>query len=88
MEGLRRYGYNEDANRIAEKFLSMVQKEFRRTGTIVEKYDVERRASDIQGQVQYGYRSNEVGFGWTNGSVQVLVDELSPADRQKVLEGQ
>ena len=88
VEGLRRYGYNDDANRIAEKFLSMVQKEFRRTGTIVEKYDVERRASDIQGQVQYGYRTNEVGFGWTNGVFQVLAGELSPADRQKVLEGQ
>jgi alpha,alpha-trehalase len=78
VEGLRRYGYNDDANRIAEKFLSMVHDEFLRTGNILEKYDVERRAADIQGEVRYGYSSNEVGFGWTNGVYKVLVDELSP----------
>ena len=87
VEGLRRYGYNEDANRIAEKFLGMVHKEFQRTGTILEKYDVERRAADIQGEVRYGYRSNEVGFGWTNGVFKVLLDELPPPDRGRVLEG-
>ena len=87
VEGLRRYGYHEDANRIAGKFLSMVQREFQRTGTIVEKYDVERRAADIRGEIRYGYSSNEVGFGWTNGVFKVLLDELPPADRQKILEG-
>ena len=87
IQGLRRYGYNEDANRIAEKFLSMVDDEFRRTGTILEKYDVERRAADIQGEVRYGYRSNEVGFGWTNGAFKVLLDELPPVNRRRVLEG-
>ena len=86
VEGLRRYGYNADANRIAEKFLGMVNQEFHRTGTILEKYDVERGAGDIQGQVRYGYTSNEVGFGWTNGVFKVLLDELPPVDRQRVLE--
>lgn len=86
VEGLRRYGYNDDANRIAEKFLSMVYEEFRRTGNILEKYDVERRAADIQGEVRYGYNSNEVGFGWTNGVYKVLLDELSP-ERRKAVEG-
>jgi alpha,alpha-trehalase len=84
VEGLRRYGYDDDANRIAEKFLSMVHDEFQRTGTILEKYDVERRAADIKGEVRYGYRTNEVGFGWTNGVFKVLVGELSPEDRRKV----
>ena len=87
IQGLRRYGYNEDANRIAEKFLSMVHHEFRRTGTILEKYDVERRAADIRGEVRYGYSSNEVGFGWTNGVFKVLLDELPLVDRRRVLEG-
>jgi alpha,alpha-trehalase len=86
VDGLRRYGYNEDANRIAGKFLGMVHQEFHRTGTIVEKYDVERSAADIQGEVRYGYSSNEVGFGWTNGVFKVLLDELPPLDRRKVLE--
>jgi alpha,alpha-trehalase len=87
VEGLRRYGYNEDADRITKNFLSMVQHEFRRTGTILEKYDVERRSADVRGEVRYGYGSNEVGFGWTNGAFKVLLDELAPADREKVLEG-
>lgn len=86
VEGLRRYGYDEDANRIAGKFLGMVQHEFRRTGTIREKYDVERRTADIQGEVRYGYSSNEVGFGWTNGVFKVLLGELPSMDRRRVLE--
>src|SRR4029077_8012415 len=85
IQGLRRYGYNEDANRIAEKFLSMVHHEFRRTGTILEKDDGERRARAIQGQVRYGYSSNEVGFGWTNAAFSVLLDELPPTGRRNVL---
>ena len=64
----------------------MVHHEFRRTGTILEKYDVERRAADIRGEVRYGYSSNEVGFGWTNGVFRVLLDELPPVDRRRVLE--
>ena len=84
---MRRYGYNDDAQRIAKKFLSMVYQEFQRTGNILEKYDVERRASDIRGEVRYGYSSNEVGFGWTNGVFKVLIDELPESDRRKVLEG-
>ena len=63
----------------------MVHREFRRTGTILEKYDVERRAADIRGEVRYGYSSNEVGFGWTNGVFKVLLDGLAPVERRKVL---
>jgi alpha,alpha-trehalase len=85
VEGLRRYGYSEDANRIAGRFLGMVHQEFQRTGMILEKYDVERKAADIRGEVRYGYSSNEVGFGWTNGVFKVLLDELPATDRGKIL---
>ena len=47
---------------------------------------IQRRAADIQGEVRYGYSSNEVGFGWTNGVFKVLLDELPPVDRRRVLE--
>ena len=46
VDGLRRYGFHEDADRIAAKFVSLVAKEFDEHGTIVEKYDVRRRESD------------------------------------------
>lgn len=65
VEGLRRYGYNQDADRISEKFLTMVVENFRRDGTIREKYNVVTRSSETQ--VEVGYKANIVGFGWTNG---------------------
>jgi len=69
VEGLRRYGFNQDANRIAAKFVSLVTKEFEEHGTIVEKYDVRRRESDVAADIKFGYSANQVGFGWTNGAV-------------------
>ncbi|HEY1270553.1 MAG TPA: trehalase family glycosidase [Terriglobales bacterium] len=63
--GLRRYGFNEDADRLSYKFLSMVAENFRRDGTIREKYDVKTRSTDTP--VASGYQINVVGFGWTNG---------------------
>ncbi len=70
--GMRRYGYAADADRIAAKWVSLVAKEFAEHGTIVEKYDVERRESDVASGIRFGYSANQVGFGWTNGSILVL----------------
>ena len=67
VEGLRRYGYQAEADRIARKFISLVTKEFEEHGTIVEKYDVKRRESDVAADIKFGYSGNQVGFGWTNG---------------------
>jgi alpha,alpha-trehalase len=65
VEGLRRYGYNTDADRISDKFLSMVLANFRRDGNIREKYNVVTDSSNIK--LTEGYRENIIGFGWTNG---------------------
>ena len=65
VEGLRRYGYNAEADRVSCKFLSMVLDNFARDGTIREKYNVVSDSSNIQ--LAEGYRDNVVGFGWTNG---------------------
>ena len=75
-EGLRRYGYAADADRISREFLSVVEEDYQRTGRIAEKYDVERRTSDLAGEIHFGYRSNEAGFGWTNGVFTALLDAL------------
>jgi alpha,alpha-trehalase len=66
--GLRRYGYHAFADRIAVKFLSLVIKEFNEHNVIVEKYDVERRESQIRDGLKFGYTSNQIGFGWTNAT--------------------
>ena len=71
--GLRRYGFDADADRIAAKFVSLVVKEFDEHGTIVEKYDVRRRESDVAADIKFGYSANQVGFGWTNGAVLELI---------------
>jgi alpha,alpha-trehalase len=71
--GVRRYGYQEDANRLATKFVSLVAKEFDEHGTIVEKYDVRRRESDVAADIKFGYSANQIGFGWTNGAVLELL---------------
>ena len=76
VQGLRRYGYNEDADRLAQKFISLVVKEFEEHGTIVEKYDVVRRESDVAQGIRFGYASNEIGFGWTNGVFIELLSQL------------
>lgn len=85
VQGLRRYGYREAADRIAIKFLTLVRDDYAKNGTIVEKYNVVTRSSDISGGVQFGYRTNEVGFGWTNGVFTTLLDELDTETRQRVL---
>jgi alpha,alpha-trehalase len=74
VEGLRRYGYTADADRVSYKFLSAVAENFRREGTIREKYDVVTRSSEAH--VSAGYQANVVGFGWTNGVFLELLQEL------------
>ena len=66
VEGLLRYGFQDSALAIAEAFTTMVEKEYARTATIVEKYDVERASGEVSEDIAYGYSSNEIGFGWTN----------------------
>jgi alpha,alpha-trehalase len=73
VDGLRRYGFEEDADRIAARFVSLVAKELQEHGTIVEKYDVRRRESDVEAGIRYGYSANQVGFGWTNAVVLELL---------------
>ena len=74
VEGLRRYGFNEDANRISYKFLATIAENFRRDGTIREKYNVVTRSSESG--VHAGYQQNVIGFGWTNAAFLVFLHEL------------
>ena len=74
VEGLRRYGYAADADRLSYEFLSMVAENFRRDGYIVEKYNVVTRSSDAHAQL--GYKMNVVGFGWTNAAFIELLHAL------------
>ena len=74
IDGLRRYGYNADADRVSYEFLSMVAENFRRDGNIREKYNVVTRSSEAH--VELGYQMNVVGFGWTNAAFIELLHGL------------
>jgi alpha,alpha-trehalase len=72
--GMRRYGFDDDANRASYEFLSNVAENFRRDGTIREKYNAITRSSETA--VTAGYHMNIVGFGWTNGTFLDLLHDL------------
>jgi alpha,alpha-trehalase len=75
-EGMRRYGYNEEADRVSYNFLTMVMQNFERDRTIREKYDVVARTAVTH--ITEGYTQNVVGFGWTNATFLVLANQLPP----------
>ena len=63
----------------------MIVKDFREHNTIVEKYDVERRTSQLGAGIKYGYETNVIGFGWTNAAFTELYAELPEREKPKVL---
>ena len=87
VDGLRRYGYTDDAERIAMEFLGLVRHEFLNQGYIVEKYDVVHRGSNVAKNIHFGYSANQAGFGWTNAAFTELNDELTPADQKRLNDG-
>jgi alpha,alpha-trehalase len=76
VEGLRRYGYDTDADRITSKFLAMILRNFRRDQTIREKYNVVTQSAFTH--IVAGYSQNVTGFGWTNAVFLELLHESSP----------
>ncbi len=78
-QGLRRYGYHADADRLTAKFVGLVTKEFEEHAVIVEKYDAVQRESDVEAGIRFGYSANQVGFGWTNAAyIEMLNDAAAP----------
>jgi alpha,alpha-trehalase len=86
VEGLRRYGFQAEADRVSVEFLFMVLRDFAAHHSIKEKYDVVTARSDLGAGVRFGYASNEIGFGWTNAAFLVLYDALTPPAKARFLE--
>lgn len=66
-EGLRRVGHDGLARVIATRFLDTVEREYRASGKLLEKYDLEERRPGGGGE----YPTQD-GFGWTNGVVRAF----------------
>jgi alpha,alpha-trehalase len=64
VEGMRRYEYGADADRITGKYLSTILDNFKREHNIREKYNMATRSSETS--IAAGYAQNVTGFGWTN----------------------
>ncbi|WP_247236206.1 alpha,alpha-trehalase TreF [Telluribacter sp. SYSU D00476] len=61
--GLRNYNINETAYHLRDNWLAIIEKVFRNTGKMMEKYNV----SDTNLEAGGGEYPNQDGFGWTNG---------------------
>jgi len=83
IQGMRRAGFNSDADRVSVKFLDTIQSNFKRTGTIREKYNVVTGSDEAP--VLAGYHENLIGFGWTNGTFLALYHALPPAQQKQVM---
>jgi alpha,alpha-trehalase len=68
--GLSRYGEARAAARIRTGWLATVDREYRASGKLLEKYDV--RAARAGGGGEY---PTQDGFGWTNGVTRALLAE-------------
>ena len=62
VEGLRRYGYAGDAERVARKWVGLVALRHAATGSFFERYDVVDPERAVAGRYE-----TQTGFGWTNG---------------------
>ncbi|MHB9035991.1 MAG: trehalase family glycosidase [Armatimonadota bacterium] len=68
VESLHKYGYHNDARRIAKKFLALVVDQYGRTGKLWEKYNI------LDCNVHLPFERYELPpmHGWTSGSVVFL----------------
>jgi alpha,alpha-trehalase len=75
IEGVRRYGRADLADQAASRWLALIQRTYRATGRMMEKYDVVNTNRKAGG----GEYPTQDGFGWTNGIVLALCAEPAQA---------
>ena len=72
IKGLRNYGFNAAADKVKERWLTLNEKVFERTGKMFEKYNVD----DISLHAGGGEYPLQDGFGWTNGIASALLSNM------------
>jgi alpha,alpha-trehalase len=65
VEGLLAYGYKSGGLRVAREWNGLIDESLAGSGAIKEKYDVVNGTGELA--LRTGYKTNEIGFGWTNG---------------------
>ena len=64
--GLDAEGFRLDAKRISRAFMATIDAGFAKDGTIREKYNVVSGNANVD--VKTGYKTNVIGFGWSNSA--------------------
>lgn len=77
IQGLERYGYHEDARRIALKWLKTNNDWFIRHGVFLEKYNVVQPSKPPL----KGVYPSQTGFGWTNSVFELLCQQYLDTDK-------
>ena len=72
--GLIRYGYVGAALNVSRQFTSTIEANYAHDGTIREKYNVVDASGNVH--VATGYKSNVIGFGWTNAVYTTMMNLL------------
>ncbi|GAB2540561.1 alpha,alpha-trehalase TreF [Rufibacter soli] len=72
IQGLKAYGQNKLAHTIAQNWVRQNLDVYQQTGKLTEKYNVEQPA----GQGGGGEYPNQDGFGWTNGVLLKLLNQM------------
>lgn len=72
VQGLQRYGYHDEARRIATKWLHCNLDWFRAHGEFIEKYNV----VDTTKPPAKGVYPSQIGFGWTNSVFERFCQEF------------
>jgi len=75
IKGLLNYGFKKDAKRIANKWLEMNKKVYKKTGTFWEKYNVVTVDKGKDGRYL-----TQTGFGWTNAIFIKLLNEFNKSN--------
>lgn len=73
IEGLLKYGYTNKAKLLAQKYVSLIDNNFKITGNIWEKYNVEKGNIDV---IHEGSKSMPSMLGWTAGTYVYAINLL------------
>jgi alpha,alpha-trehalase len=76
IKGLENYDYIELAKDLAERWIGLNTDVFKRTGKLMEKYNV----VDTHIEAGGGEYEGQDGFGWTNGVLLALIEKYNAAD--------
>ncbi|MEO7964402.1 MAG: trehalase family glycosidase, partial [Gemmatimonadaceae bacterium] len=79
MEGVRRYGRADLADRARDQYLAVIRRTYLATGKMTEKYDV----IDLNRPAGGGEYPTQDGFGWTNGVALALSAQARPTTPPK-----